>query len=108
MTPQLRVAAVGLGWVTLNRHLPWLRRDRRVRVVGLVDRRAERVEAAARRFGIGRTAVATGPDGVPWLDEVDAVTIGTPPRTHAALSGAFLAAGKHVLQEKPMAMSPDE
>lgn len=108
MSDRLRVAAVGLGWVTTNRHIPSLRRDRRVEVVGLVDRRPERVRAVARRFGIARTAVAAGPDGVPWLDEVDAVSIGTPPHSHAPLSTAFLEAGKHVLQEKPFAMSTAE
>jgi scyllo-inositol 2-dehydrogenase (NADP+) len=104
----LRVACVGLGWVTTNRHIPWLRRHPRVRLVGVVDRRADRIAAAARRYGVGRAAVATGPDDVPWLDEVNAVTIGTPPWTHADLTRAFLGAGKHVLQEKPFAMSAAE
>lgn len=106
--PPLRVAAVGLGWVTTNRHIPWLRRDPRVQLVGVIDRRPERVEAVARKYGVTHTAVAAGPDAVSWLDEVDAVTIGTPPRTHAALVTAFIEAGKHVLQEKPFAMSTDE
>lgn len=102
------MAAVGLGWVTANRHVPWLRRHPGVRLTGVVDRRADRVAAAGRALGVGRTAVADGPGGVPWLDEVDAVTIGTPPRTHARLATAFLEAGKHVLLEKPFAMSTRE
>jgi len=36
---------------------------------------------------------------------IDAVIIATPARTHAALGLAALAAGKHVLVEKPLAMS---
>jgi predicted dehydrogenase len=104
---RLRVACVGLGWVTTNRHLPWLRRNPRVAVAGVVDTHAERVNAAARRLGV-RGALAAVPEQIPWLDEVDAVTIGTPPVTHAALTRAFLAAGKHVLQEKPFAMSAAE
>jgi scyllo-inositol 2-dehydrogenase (NADP+) len=97
-----------MGWVSTNRHIPWLRRDPRVRLVGVIDRCPERVRSVARRYGIPRTAVAQVPEDVPWLDEVDAVTIGTPPRTHASLAAAYLDAGKHVLQEKPFAMSTGE
>jgi scyllo-inositol 2-dehydrogenase (NADP+) len=105
---KLAVAAIGLGWVTTNRHIPWLLRNEGVELVGVVDPHPERVEAAARGHRISRTAVTGDPDVVNWLDEVDAVTIGTPPRTHAALAHSFLASGKHVLVEKPFAMTPEE
>jgi predicted dehydrogenase len=39
----------------------------------------------------------------PALDEVDALVIATPPRTHAPLAMAALARGKSVLVEKPLA-----
>jgi predicted dehydrogenase len=41
-------------------------------------------------------------------DTVDAVVIATPARTHARLAAEALAAGKHVLVEKPLALSTDE
>ncbi len=40
--------------------------------------------------------------------DVDAVAIATPPRTHYDLVRRALAAHKHVLVEKPLAMEPDE
>ncbi len=40
--------------------------------------------------------------------DVDAVAIATPPRTHYDLVRRALAARKHVLVEKPLAMEPDE
>ena len=40
--------------------------------------------------------------------DVDAVAIATPPRTHYDLARRALAARKHVLVEKPLAMEPDE
>src|SRR5215218_6040472 len=40
--------------------------------------------------------------------EVDAVVVATPARTHAALVQEALAAGKHVLVEKPLALSTVE
>ncbi len=104
---RLRVAAVGLGWVTVNRHLPWLRRCPDVELVGVIDPRPEHVSAIAAQLKI-RPGIGSRPQDVAWLDEVDAVTIGTPPQTHFPLAQSFLAAGKHVLVEKPMAMNPIE
>jgi predicted dehydrogenase len=40
--------------------------------------------------------------------DVDAIAIATPPRTHYELTRRALAANKHVLVEKPLAMDPDE
>ncbi len=42
------------------------------------------------------------------LDGVDAVTIATPPHTHAELTLATVAAGKHVICEKPFARDAAE
>jgi predicted dehydrogenase len=58
------------------------------------------------RVPLSATAAAA-PD-VPWLDRIDAVTIGTPPSTHYAIVKSYLEAGKHVLVEKPMAMTVDQ
>lgn len=104
----LRVAVVGLGWVGTHRHLPWLRRRSDVEVVGVIDHTPARVERAKSLFRIGEGAVAEGPGMVSWLDRVDAVTIATPPATHAALAAAYLQAGKDVLLEKPMALEVDK
>lgn len=104
---RLRVAAVGLGWVTTNRHIPALRRRPDVDLVGVIDPRSDRVTATAQRLKV-RPGVGSAPAQIAWLDEVDAVTIGTPPSTHFDLAQRFLSAGKHVLLEKPMAMSPLE
>lgn len=104
MTP-LRVAVIGAGWVTSNRHLPWLKRTEGVEVVGVIDRDDAHVARAQRRFGIPHGAVAERAAEVPWLDLVDAVTIGAAPMAHHELTLDYLAAGKHVLVEKPMAMT---
>lgn len=42
------------------------------------------------------------------LDEVDAVSVATPTFTHAEVAGACLAAGKHVLVEKPLSADVGE
>ena len=104
----LRVAVVGLGWVGTHRHLPWLKRTRGVRVAGVIDHSPARVERALARFGSVKSAAADAPEGVPWLGQIDAVTIATPPATHHSLALAYLKAGKDVLVEKPMALTVDD
>ncbi|MEO8745555.1 MAG: Gfo/Idh/MocA family oxidoreductase [Candidatus Dormiibacterota bacterium] len=100
----LRVAVVGLGWVGTHRHLPWLRRSPGVEVVGVIDHSPARVEQARAAFRVRHGAPADDPSNVPWLGEVDAVTIATPPSTHDVLARAYMRAGKDVLLEKPMAL----
>ncbi len=73
----------------------------------MIDHTAARVDRARTAFRVPDGAVAEGPAGVPWLDEVDAVTIATPPATHDVLARAYLLAGKDVLLEKPMALDVD-
>jgi scyllo-inositol 2-dehydrogenase (NADP+) len=104
----IRVASVGLGWVTTHRHIPALRRSPRADLVGLIDHVPGRADKLAHELKLPRSATAQSATDVSWLDEVDAVTIGTPPKTHHSLVIGFLDAGKHVLVEKPMAMTVTE
>lgn len=105
---ELRIAAIGLGWATTHRHLPWLYRCPQASVVGAIDRTPANVERARRRFPKLRLAVAEHGQSVDWMDQVDAVTVGTDPSSHYEIAKSFLLAGKHVLLEKPMAMSVQE
>ena len=98
---------VGLGWAAQNRHLPWLRRTPGAELVGVVDPSEPKAASIGRRYGVDH-ASAPGPAGIPWLERVDAVTIAVPPAAHHRLALAYLEAGKHVLVEKPMAMTVAE
>lgn len=104
MTDPVPTVAVGCGWVTLHRHIPSIRRCAALRLVGVVDRDAERAASAGRRFGVPWAARLDDPA----LPAFDAVSIGTAPQRHAALALEALAAGKHVIVEKPLAMTPLE
>ena len=96
------VAVIGTGFGCLT-HVRALRAAG-FDVVALVGRDAGRTAARAERFAIPRAA--TSLDDV--LDEADAVTIATPPHTHAELALSAIDAGKHVLCEKPFARDAGE
>lgn len=104
---KLAVAVIGLGWVATARHIPALLRHEGCRLAGVIDRDPAKAAAVAAQFNIPHHA---GGDlrKVPWLDAVDAVTIGAPPQRHHELVCGALALGKHVLTEKPFAMSVAE
>jgi predicted dehydrogenase len=104
----IRTAVVGLGWVAMNRHIPQLLRNPDFDLIGVVDRRAERATEVARTLGKVLSAETGSLDDVDWLDEADAVVIATAPFSHYALATQALARGKHVLMEKPFAMSAAE
>ena len=97
----IRVVAVGCGWVTVNRHIPAIRTTPGLTLAGVVDRRADRAQQTAARLGVPN---ATRLDD-PRLGDFDAVSIGTAPMSHHELTLSALAMGKHVLTEKPFAMT---
>jgi predicted dehydrogenase len=68
-------------------------------VVALVGRDPEKTAIRAKRFDIRHPCTSLAEA----LADVDAVTIATPPHTHALLALEAIAAGKHVLCEKPFA-----
>lgn len=77
-----------------------------LRLHAACDTNTERQEQASRDFsGIQLYASAAELAGDP---EVDLVIIATPPNTHAALSLNMMQAGKHVVCEKPLALSRRE
>jgi scyllo-inositol 2-dehydrogenase (NADP+) len=104
----ISIALVGLGWVGQARHLPALLRHRGYRLLGVIDRDAAQAAAVAARWRLPYHAGSTTLRDVPWLEQVAAVSIATPPMTHHDLVCAALQQGKHVLTEKPFAMNVSE
>lgn len=102
--PPVRVAVLGAGSIAQVVHLPILTRMRGVQVVAVADRDAHTARTIAGRFGI--PTVATDFEAV-LTDEVDAVVVCTPSNRHEEQVRAALRAGKHVLCEKPLALTAD-
>jgi predicted dehydrogenase len=75
-------------------------------VRAVVGRDPDKTAERARQFDVPRAL--TSADDALALPNVDAVTIATPPHTHAALALTAITAGKHVLCEKPFARDTAE
>ncbi len=99
------VGVVGTGNISPLHLRGYLAHPGEARVVALCDIVPERAAARRAQFALDDAAVSAHIDGVLARDDVDLVSIATPPSTHAELAIRALRAGKHVLVEKPMAPS---
>lgn len=105
-TDTLRIGIIGAGANTRTRHIPGLRMQNSVEIVGVANRSAASSQRAAEELDIPK---AYGD----WTEiiadqSIDAVCIGTWPYMHAEMTIAALDAGKHVLCEARMAMNARE
>jgi predicted dehydrogenase len=99
---KLRVAVVGVGSLGQH-HARIAAASEATELVAVVDPAEARGREIAAKFG---TSWAAGLGEV--LDRVDAVQIAAPTGFHHALGLEVLAAGKHVIMEKPMAATLEE
>ena len=97
---------IGVGDVTERKAAPAIFRAADSDVVHVMRRDPERARDFAARHGVARWS--TDASAVVEDPEVTAVYIATPTATHAEYAIAAARAGKHVLVEKPMAMSAPE
>jgi predicted dehydrogenase len=98
----IRIGVVGCGVVATAYYLPWLMDAPGVEITAVCDRSQVRTDACQRLFG-ARSAYSDYHEMLRRAD-IEAVMILTGPGTHAAFTLAALAAGKHVLLQKPMAL----
>jgi len=100
--PGVVVFGTGFGCFTHVRAL----RNAGFDVRAVVGRDAEKTRKRAELFGV--PGALTSIDEALSLAGVTAVTIATPPASHAEIAQRALAAGKHVLLEKPFARDVPE
>jgi predicted dehydrogenase len=108
----LRIAQIGTGFMGRAHSQAWITAARFFDLAlvpelsVLVGTDAEKTAAAAERFGWAESSVDWR--AVVARSDIDVVDICTPGDTHAEIAVAALAAGKHVLCEKPLANSVAE
>jgi predicted dehydrogenase len=103
---KLRVGLIGAGGIVRGAHLnPGWKAVPNVEIVAVCDVRKEAAEALAKDFGIPQAF--TDFRDLVKLD-LDCVDICTPNRVHTPAVLAALKTGKHVLCEKPLAVTTQE
>lgn len=101
----LNIGVVGCGKIAQVRHIPEYAANKDCVLAGFFSPNASRAEAMAEKYGGKVYATAEELFADPGID---AVSICAANYAHADLSIKALLAGKHVLCEKPMAISLEE
>lgn len=100
----VRVGVIGCGKIAQVRHLPEYEANSNAQITAVFDMNYDRACEIAKTYG----AVAYKTLEELLASDVDAVSVCTANANHAASTIAALKAGKHVLCEKPMAITIDE
>lgn len=106
---KLRVGIIGLGFIGMAKHMPALATlSDELEVVGFCDLQLERAEAARSTYGSADSYTTTDWRKIVDDPSLDVVHVCTWNRTHCEFTVAALNAGKHVMCEKPMALTGAE
>ena len=98
----VKVGVIGCGKIAQVRHLPEYEENGNALLAGLYDIHRQRAADLARTY---RCAAYETCEDLLGNPEIDAVSVCAANHAHAELTVAALRAGKHVLCEKPMAMT---
>lgn len=98
-TSPIRVALIGYGYSGRTFHAPLV-----AAVDGLELRLVSSRDAARVEADIPGIVVSSDPEAVATSDAVDLVVVASPNDSHAPLARAALAAGKHVVVDKPFTL----
>lgn len=109
MSDTLRVGVIGAGNMGTMHARCWSRLPG-ARVVAIADRQTDKARALAGQIGSPEQVARVFAGGEDLIAEggVDAVSICLPTPLHRPLTEAAAAAGKHVLSEKPMALTLED
>ncbi|GGF30172.1 oxidoreductase [Youhaiella tibetensis] len=99
-TSKLGVGLIGAHTWADKAHLPGYKAHERVDLIAVCDLDADRARAMGEKYGARK--VFTDPEKLIADPDVQMVDVCTPTHTHLPLSLAAIAAGKHVLSEKPL------
>lgn len=100
-----KAAVIGTGWIAEHGHMPAYKKAG-VEVIAVSDVIEERAQAVAASYGV--PSAYAGWREMLATEKPDVVSVCVPNVYHAEITLAALAAGAHVLCEKPIATSVDE
>ncbi|GCE23387.1 Gfo/Idh/MocA family protein [Dictyobacter kobayashii] len=100
------IGVIGVGGISGYVHLPGLKACPQARIVALCDTNELLLKQRATEYGVEH--LYTQYQNLLARADIDAVVIATPTVMHAPIALAAIAAGKHVLVEKQLAMNYTE
>ncbi|MFL0418254.1 oxidoreductase [Sphingomonas sp. 179-I 2A4 NHS] len=99
----IRAGLIGFGYAGRVFHAPLIAATDGITLAAVASSRPDDVRAA-----LGDVAVLDTADALIARDDIEVVIVASPNDSHAPLALQALAAGKHVVVEKPFALSLDE
>jgi scyllo-inositol 2-dehydrogenase (NADP+) len=102
MPDPIRVAVLGFGLAGRVFHCPFVSAIPGLELAAIVQRRGDEAAQAYPQATILRS-----PEEAFANPDIDLIVVGTPNETHEAFARAALAAGKHVVVDKPLAPSSE-
>jgi len=99
----VRFGLIGCGWIVERCHVPSLLRVDGIEVVAVADPAPGRAALVGAQLGLAAFDCVSDYRALLARDDIDVVSVGTPPTTHREIAEAAAAAGKHVICEKPLA-----
>ncbi len=104
---KIRAGFIGCGGIANNKHMPSIKQIDEVEIVAFCDLVKEKAEKSARDFGTETAKIFTDYKEL-LKEELDAVYVCTPNRSHSQITVDALLSGKNVMCEKPMAINYQE
>lgn len=106
---KLKVAVIGCGGIANGKHLPAIKSNGNIEVEAFCDLVEERALKAREDYGFNDARVYTDYKELLHLEnDIDAVYVLTPNKSHSIISIDAMRCGKHVMCEKPMAKTYEE
>ena len=102
----MRIGLIGCGNVGVNAHIPAVRANEGMTIVAAADPTPERLQAAAAAAGLAADYLHADWRELLARQDVEAVIVATPQRFRPEIVIAAATAGKHILAEKPLALTP--
>jgi predicted dehydrogenase len=103
---EMGVGIVGTGWVS-GEHVSAFEKNPHTKVVAMCGLTEEDVRAKAAECGVD-PAIYTDYEKMLAHEGIDIITVATPPNLHREHAIAAVQAGKHLLLEKPMALTLED
>ncbi|MEZ4734585.1 MAG: Gfo/Idh/MocA family oxidoreductase [Caldilineaceae bacterium] len=101
-TPKARLAVIGAGWWATTAHIPAVQEDPQAELVAICDRDPQKLQAAADAYGVATTY--TDLDEMLAQEHLEGAIVVTNHASHYPVAKRCLAAGLHVVIDKPMTL----